>query len=585
MNLNTTQRAAVDHPGHCALVACPGSGKTRTLVGKLVRAVEQAAESPRLVACITYTNAAVNEIESRVSGLIPQSADRCEVETIHTFCLKHIIGPHAWLLDNFRNGFSILPPDEPRFDEIVERVRIQFNLRGRVKDGFEQLGRGTDVLPTGITTPAATEFWRILDEQKLMDFSSVIYWSLQLVLAVPYIARGLASRYRWILVDEFQDTSELQVGILREIHRHGRTTFFMVGDPYQSIMSFAGAKPGLLAEFGREIGARLDIELSDNYRSSKEILSVAERVCLRNAPLVASGPHRDFPFVPIWLTSRTMLDGICNTFLPEVQRLGIRLSEVAILANRWTSLPVVARGLRARSIPVIGPGARPYRRGNHAIAPLIEELAAHASDSLGAALESTRREISRMLDFLKRPADIRSGFELDVTAARLCRVARELGSRLNVATDFLKEMTSAIASGLLDGAFIDQRQAQSLNESGRALIADIAEHENQLDLKTTTIGDLGLFARRSEAIRLMTMHGSKGREFDAVALIDVFDGHVPFFTATPGDEIEAEGRRLLYVAVTRPRKLLMLLTLAKPDRKTQPSRFLPAAFPGGSVDA
>jgi DNA helicase-2/ATP-dependent DNA helicase PcrA len=79
----------------------------------------------------------------------------------------------------------------------------------------------------------------------------------------------------------------------------------------------------------------------------------------------------------------------------------------------------------------------------------------------------------------------------------------------------------------------------------------------------------------------MTMHGAKGREFDAVAIIDLFDGHVPFYKAEPGDEIEEEGRRLLYVALTRAKKVLMIFTLADPGDRTQPSRFLPAIFPNG----
>jgi DNA helicase-2/ATP-dependent DNA helicase PcrA len=78
------------------------------------------------------------------------------------------------------------------------------------------------------------------------------------------------------------------------------------------------------------------------------------------------------------------------------------------------------------------------------------------------------------------------------------------------------------------------------------------------------------------------MHGSKGREFQAVALVDVFDGHVPYFKCKPGDAVEAEGRRLLYVALTRAKKLLMIFTLARPSDKKQPSRFLRELFPEGA---
>jgi ATP-dependent DNA helicase UvrD/PcrA len=117
------------------------------------------------------------------------------------------------------------------------------------------------------------------------------------------------------------------------------------------------------------------------------------------------------------------------------------------------------------------------------------------------------------------------------------------------------------------------------------MIQDIAAHETLHRVRTTTVRHLGLFARGSNSLRLMTMHGAKGREFDAVAIVDLFDGHVPFYKATPRDEIEQEGRRLLYVALTRAKKVLMIFTLAEYGDRTQPSRFLPEIFPGGPTDS
>ncbi len=581
MKLSRNQREAVKHRGHLALVSCPGSGKTRTLVAKLLEVLDEAQDSTRLVACITYTNAAVYEIESRLSRLSPAASTLGEVETIHSFCLKHIVAPHSWRLASFANGFTLLVPGDPLFDALVDDVVTGFRLSNSARGEFEQLGRGTGALPENITEEAAEAYWAELDRRCLMDFSSIIFWAAQLVQRVPYIARGLASRYRWILVDEFQDTSSLQVDILRAVHRHDRTKFFIVGDPFQSIMSFAGARPELLDRFGSEIGARSDLQLLDNYRSSRNVLAVADMLCPRNSPMVAIGDNRDYSHVPIWHAVPTMLSGVAEVFIPEVKRRGIRLANVAILANRWTSLLPLSRGLRELRIPAIGPGARPYKRSGHVIAPLVEEVAAHVADAGHQGVGQVRREVRRLVQTLTKAARSELGFAGDVAAARLVRAVKEV-NLTDSAIDFLRWFARALAEEMTESGFLSAEEGKIIQQSGMAMVDDITSQEVRHKVRTTTVRDLGLFARGSESIRLLTMHGSKGREFEAVALIDVFDGHVPFFKAIAGDDIEAEGRRLLYVSLTRAKKLLMIFTLQTPTAKTLPSRFLLELFPQGA---
>jgi DNA helicase-2/ATP-dependent DNA helicase PcrA len=582
VRLSAVQREAVGHPGSLSLVSCPGSGKTRTLVAKLLATVDEVRDGTRLIACITYTNAAVNEIEVRVGQASASALDLCEVETIHSFCLKHILACHSWRLPGFADGFSVLAPEDPVFIEITSGVIKACGLNQRAQGEFEQLSRGSGVFPDAITKQAAEMYWAALDSRCLMDFSCMIYWSAKLVDDVPYIARGLASRFRWILVDEFQDTSLLQVGILRAIHRHARTKFFIVGDPFQSIMSFAGAHPALFDKFGQEIGSRSDLQLLSNYRSSLRILKLADSLCRRPAPMEAVGVERNHPHEPCWHSVTSMPAGVADVFLPEVKKYGIRLSEVAVLANRWTSLIPLARGLRDRQIPTVGPGSRPYKRANHLLAPLVEQVAAQASEPRrSGGFAQVRREIRRLVQTVTKGSLADLGFAGDVASTRLIRSAQNLAGLGDPATSFLTAFGNQVAEELRRAGFLSKEQSQLVERSGPAMVADIAAHESEHKMRTITIRDLGLFARGSESVRLMTMHGSKGREFDAVALVDVFDGHVPFFKATPGDEIEAEGRRLLYVAMTRARKLLMVFTLTSYSDKKSPSRFLREVFLSG----
>ena len=121
MNLNKVQREAVKHNANTLIVACPGSGKTRTLVGKLLHCLEEVHDTSRKVACITYTNAAVYEIENRLRkfGRLGDE-DFCDISTIHSFCLVNIISRFYWRIPEYSNGFAVITPENDEFKKILE---------------------------------------------------------------------------------------------------------------------------------------------------------------------------------------------------------------------------------------------------------------------------------------------------------------------------------------------------------------------------------------------------------------------------------------------------------------------------------
>jgi DNA helicase-2/ATP-dependent DNA helicase PcrA len=591
MSLTEAQRAAVADDGHLALVSCPGSGKTRTLVAKLARCVAEVVGTPRMVACITYTNAAVAEVVSRVERLDIPGAESCsEVETIHSFCLKHIFGTQGWRLPPFENGFRLLTPDDAEYTALVKRLVTNHGLNRRAETDFEQVTRGVGTVPDSVTRAAAVEYWEYLDARGATDFSGIIYWSRQLVQQYPFIARGLASRYAWILVDEFQDTSQLQVDILRAVHSFQRARFFIVGDPYQSIMSVNGADPHLMSTFADEIAARTNLQLLGNFRSTRKIIELADLHSDRGAPMEAMAEHRDYSHAPEWLAVPSIEHGVVNVFVPTLRAHGIPFSDAAVLAPWWTTLPHLARALRGVSVPVLGPGARPYRRTNHVIAPLVEELAATVSEPLSRGMAGIRRELRRLLASLSGGDQTPVGFRGDVLIVEIVRWLRARVKPEDPAKALLTSLGDDIVGHLSSNGFVDAAQAAVLRTSAASLVADIARNETQLKLPQTTVATLGLFSRGSASLRLSTMHAAKGREWAAVAVVDVFDGRVPHFTYQDLKRDEAErqriweeGRRVFYVALTRAKKLLLIFTLAIPGKGTSPSPFLLDLFPDGPV--
>ena len=574
MKLNSKQQSAVACDGHLSLVSCPGSGKTRTVVAKILRCLEDVRETPRRIGCITYTNTAVNEIEHRLRHLGARDDDLYyEISTIHSFCLNHVLRTNHHLLVEFRNGFEIITPDDVRWQELVKRLVKKHGIDGRRTDGFERIERtpnGAIDAPVEIGESAAIEFIEFMDRNSLVTFSDMVYHSVRLVSNVPSIARGLASRYAWLLIDEFQDTTVAQVQLFRAIADYQRTMFFLVGDPNQSIMSFAGGHPGLMGTFAESLGADQSVSLKGNYRCSKRIVVHAERLCPSDPPMKALGEFANFDTEPEWIHVDSITQAVFEHFIPAVESLGIPLGEAAVLAPWWITLLGLAKELRLRGVPMIGPGSRPYRRSRD-LAQLAEHACAYLEQSDPAISQGAHRALFLMLLNITGTADWRVySYEGRKTLFRLLRIAKSARQENEGAANWLRCVAQAFTELLIHDEFLPADKGHVLVDSANCMIDDMVR--NKVDVPNLTITDLGLFAQPSRCLNMLTMHSAKGREFDAVAIVDLHDGKVPDFRSTTEEDM-AEARRLLYVGVTRSRKLLMYFTDSS-DRRNKPSPLL-----------
>lgn len=574
MKLNSEQQAAVACDGHLSLVSCPGSGKTRTVVAKILRCLEDVRGTTRRIGCITYTNTAVNEIEHRLRHLGARDDDLFyEISTIHSFCLNHVLRTNHHLLVEFRDGFEIVTPDDPRWQELVKQLVRKHGVDGRRTDGFERIERspdGTIVAPSEIGDRAAREFVEFMDRNALVTFSDMVYHSVRLVGDMPSIARGLASRFAWLLIDEFQDTTVAQVQLFRAIADFNRTKFFLVGDPNQSIMSFAGGHPGLMGEFAEALGADQSVSLRGNYRCSKKIVAHAERLCPSDPPMQALGDCAEFAAEPEWIHVDSITQAIFEHFIPAVESLGIPLGEAAVLAPWWITLLGLAKELRLRGVPMIGPGSRPYRRSRD-LAQLAEHACAYLEQPDPAISQGAHRALFLMLLNITGSADWRVySYEGRKTLFRLLGIAKVSRQQNEGAATWLRTVAEAFSERLVQDEFLPADKGHVLVESANCMIDDMVR--NKVDVSNLTITDLGLFAQPSRCLNMLTMHSAKGREFDAVAIVDLHDGKVPDFRSTT-DEEKAEARRLLYVGVTRSRKVLMYFTDSS-DHRNRPSPLL-----------
>ena len=572
LKLSESQREAVGRTRNVCVVSCPGSGKTRTIVAKLLSCLEEVRGTARRVGCITYTNAGVYEVESRVLELIgAEDQAGYEVSTIHSFCLRHVVRPYAYLIPELRGGFDILSPEDEQFIEIMREVADAHDLENVPRESFSGIQR----LPDGdlfcsdeIGEAVAYDFLQRVAARGYRTLPDIVYYAARILELAPFVARSLGSAFAWILVDEFQDTSAAQVQI--RIADVGRTKFFLVGDPNQSIMGFSGARPDLMQDFAARIETGDPVPLAGNYRSSRRIVTLAERLCPINPAMEAVGPYRDHMFDPLHIEAVSVEDAILSHFLPAVEEQRISLGETAVLARSWFTLYPLGKKLRREGVPIFGPGARPYRR-RLVFAPFAEEVCAYLESRQAPNLAGAQRALFHLIEELNGKSEwVIFSYEGRVLLTRFLHEAARLRTTFQDAENWLRGAVDAFEGIMLPVGLLGAHNVSTIRDSAEEMIEGL---HNDTDLVSPVgVEHLGLFAAPRDCLRLLSLHASKGREFDAVALIDLHDGRIPDHRAR-GEKIEEE-RRLLYVGITRARKLLMLFT--ERNNWRGPSRFLGA---------
>lgn len=583
MKLTAEQRAAVHCADNLMLTACPGSGKTRVTISKLIRVIDDVRGTPRAVGCITYTNAAVHEIESRLRLHIQPGDDSYyDICTIHSFCLNHIFRPFCHLIDGYKKGFRVLTSDSEEFEKLVTAVSAKHGRHGLTFKDFEEFtqlrvdtkGEATgNAITSGSLTPAiARDYWKKIREAGFIDFANIIFYSFELLKGRPEVLEYVSSKFAWLLVDEFQDTTDLQVEILGLIYDAGRTRFLLVGDSYQSIFGFAGARPDLANQFAAKINARTDLSLSGNFRSSPPILTHAELLYTRVPPMRSLGAAKDFTEVPRLQHGASTLEIVTDYFLPAIEELGIPIGRAAILAPTWFTLFPLGRRLRERGISIVGPGARPYRR-NRQFAPLAEHICGYLMEPRPDSIVGIERALfNTLLDITGRPYFEIFSYRGRLLVFHLLARAEELRELQEGAIAWLEAAAAAFTAVLTEEGYLSPSESNVFAMSVEEMKTDM--RNNKVDIDNLAIEDLGIYASPDAALKLSTIHNAKGREYAAVAMIDLHEGRIPSYYARTADQIE-EQKRLFYVGVTRAERYLLYATDSS-DARNVPSRFLRA---------
>ena len=548
--------------GPVRVLAGAGTGKTRAITHRIAYGVAAGVYNPTEVLAVTFTTRAAGEMRGRLRAM---GASAVQARTFHSAALRQV--RYFWPKVYGGQPPELIASKIPVVAGAARRNRVEVtqamlrDLASEIEwakvsnvrpDDYEGLAprRGREVSGLDAATVAHVfgSYEELKRDQGRMDMEDVLLIGAALLSEDERVAAEVRRQYKWFVVDEFQDVSPIQSALL-DLWLGGRDEICVVGDPAQTIYSFAGAQASYLTDFPAKFPGTTSVELVRNYRSTPQVISAANELLkgstTKSVQLRAQSPGGEE------LTWREASDEVAEATavaerVSKLQASGVPLSEMAVLFRINAQSQAFEEALTARGL---------------------------AYSVRGAARFFERQEVRQALALLR--GEVRAG---------------------EAASDGVLERVQAVLGGMgwTSAAPETRGQARDRWESLHALVSQAGAYV-EAEVAPTLSGLVTELDRRAheqhapavEGVTLATIHAAKGLEWDAVFLCGMQEGSMPITYADTPAAVEEE-RRLLYVGITRARKHLWISwALARNpggQARRRPSRFLSGLRPASATD-
>ncbi len=607
--LNDEQRRAVMHTeGPLLILAGAGSGKTRTLTCRIAYLMEECGVSPWNILAITFTNKAAGEMKERVINMIGPDGERMWISTFHSCCMR-ILRRHIDRI-GYDLKFTVYDTDDQKtvMKNVCKKLGIdtkrtkERTILGAISAAKDQLMTVQDVeretfgdFTKVVIARAYREYQETLHRSNALDFDDIIMLTVRLFTECPEVVEEYREKFRYILVDEYQDTNYAQfrlISLLAEKYRN----LCVVGDDDQSIYKFRGADIRNILDFEQHYPDATVIKLEQNYRSTQCILDAANAVIANN---------RGRKSKSLWTSKEggmPILFEQCDSAYEEAEtivmdlrrkvREGRSYSDFAVLYRTNAQARLIEERLVMKGIPynVVG-GTNFYSRAE------IKDMIAYLKTIENATDEVALRRIINVpkrgigaatISKLAEYAEVRdiSLFEAMTRAEDVAGMGKS-AAKLKSFTDMILSLRAGLQirgvaetlRTIIDTIDYENYLLQTDDETGEDRVENVDElitkavafeetHEGAslTDFleEVALVSDLDSVGEGDERVLLMTLHSAKGLEFPVVYLAGLEDGLFPGYMSINSDdpgELEEE-RRLAYVGITRAQEEL-IITCAK----------------------
>ena len=607
--LNDKQKEAVLHmDGPCLVIAGAGSGKTKVLTTRIANLIDNGV-SPYNILAITFTNKAAKEMRERLELLIPNN--NAFVGTFHSFGVR-IIRENYDLLGLNRN-FTILDSDD--VTTIIKRIMKEKNIdskecapayiRNRISF-IKNENMSIAEIEKFFNTPAEKiayevykDYINILKNNNSVDFDDLLLLPVKLFKNNPEVLEKYQDRFKYILIDEYQDTNEVQYSLTKLLAKKHQN-IFIVGDPDQSIYMFRGANYKNILNFEKDYKNAVIIPLEENYRSTSNILNAANSVIRNNKERKEKNlwSSKGEGVKVKYLRSYDEKNEV-DLVISEIKKLleaGYKKKDIAIFYRTNGQARVVEEQFLKANIPYkVVVSFYFYARKE------IKDLICYLRLILNSDDEISLRRIINVPKRKIGPSTVNNlenmARAMNVSMFEAIETGKELEFK-NLILELRKDSESLSLTELIDD-ILDKSGMRKEYETEGSLEADL-RLENLEEFKSITasfeeqtgsvnlgdfleeislVADIEEHKESNDEVTLMTIHSAKGLEFDVVFLIGMEEGIFPHQNAFVEENGIEEERRLCYVGITRAREKLYLTNAKRRmlygrESINQPSRFI-----------
>ncbi len=602
-DLNPVQREAVLHgDGALLVLAGAGSGKTRVLTRRIVHLILDRSIPPERILAVTFTNKAAGEMRSRVESMLGFDAAGLWIGTFHSICLR-LLRRHGDRL-GFRDGITVFDTDDQASllrrllkeqggqDPELPRLRELASLISFAKNRMWEPEQMEAEWPHPRSAKVAAlyrAYQEALRAQGGADFDDLLLLAVRLLESHEDLGDTYAQKFRHILVDEYQDTNPIQFRLVRRLAGvHGNV--MVVGDDDQSIYGWRGADITNILEFEKHFPDATVLKMTQNYRSSGQILELANAVIRNNEgrhekSLWTENPSGDRPVLIIAPDEDEEAGRLVSAIMQGRKDGRFRPGETAILYRVHAQSRPIEEACLTFGLPyVVLGGIAFYQRREVKDLIAYLRLAMNPRDlpSLARALSAPRRGIGQVsVERIVQLASAHGGDAVQACASAAAegRVRGKAAKRLKEFASLIGQLREQIADGpdallqiaVEETGYMDWlKEADSDWEDRQAnvheLIAGALRFRNQASDPTVQayLDQVALYTEldnaslEEERVVMMTVHNAKGLEFPHVFIAGLEEGLFPHASSFDDHAELEEERRLFYVAVTRAQQTLTL---------------------------
>lgn len=591
MTLNDKQLEAVNHTeGPCLVLAGAGSGKTRVLTERIIKLIDDGV-SPYNILAITFTNKAAKEMRVRVQNKIGDVADSIFIGTFHSFGLRILRENYDAI--GYSSNITILDTDDTK--SLIKRILKENSFDPADYDIKHIISRISNAKNDGISPLEFSKLFlnehdkviglvyekylKLLKENNSVDFDDLLLKPVEIFKKRKDILEKYQERFRYILVDEYQDTNSIQYELCKMLAKK-YNNIFVVGDANQSIYSWRNADYRNILNFEKDYKNAHVVLLEENYRSTNTILKAANSVIKNNNEgtklnlwtSIGDGEKIEYIRVEDEIKESSFVINKIKELVSE----GYNYSDFAVLYRTNAQSRTVEEAFVRNNIPYNIIGSY-YFYNRKEIKDLIAYLNliynTNDSVSLERVINTPKRGIgTKTIDNIREKANmndislfdaIDSGKELEFK--KLILELIEDSKTMNL-SDLIEDVL--VKTGLrreyeLDKSIESDTKVENLNEF-KSLAVNF-EDNGIYDLSTfleniMLVSDKGQYAEDDNNVNIMTLHSAKGLEFNIVFILGMEEGIFPHSRSFESAKELEEERRLCYVGITRAKKKLYLLS-------------------------